>query len=143
MNSVELFIGLLINIVVGWVFYRLGERKARQQADDLKTFIGSELVPYANQLRHAINALEGKNVEDEGRIVVDHDPQGNPTTVRIASPQTIVMEGVPSEEAVGVPAIVIGPPPTPPQSVAKDLSLNWRVHEAPHELDEDPSSGDG
>ena len=39
MNSEELVIGLLINLIVGvgvgWGFYKLGVRQSSQQADDL------------------------------------------------------------------------------------------------------------
>jgi|SRR5829696_1655046 len=121
---VNLLFGLFASLLVSLFFYWLGGRSSKQQLKDLKEYI-SGLIPYEKRLDEALKALEGKMVEGEGRIVVDRDENESPIRVRIAPTQVIKVQPIELEAAVGTVNVEIGSPPTPPQSVSKDMTLRW------------------
>jgi len=105
--------GVISGVIVGLPFYRL----SRRDVEGLRNYFAKDLMPYESRLKEALTLLEGKVVEGEGRIVVDHDDNGNPLRVRIAPTKTIRGGSIPSEEVFGEPTIEIGPPPKPPRIV--------------------------
>jgi hypothetical protein len=128
-------IDILLNVLVGWLFYLLGSRSTRKQQNELKAFI-SNLIPYEGRLNKALKSLEGKYVQGEGRIVVDRNDEGAPLRVRFAPTQVIQPGYVESQEEVYGPTIEIGPPPTPPQSVGIDLTARWTTESNQDEREE-------
>lgn len=102
----------ILGVFVTWWFANRGKLDLRQQIGDLKNHFDN-LIPYATHLRVAMDTLEGKTIEGEGRIAFDRDAEGNPTRIRFLRPQEITGGGISSEEEVPGGTIEIGIPPAP------------------------------
>jgi hypothetical protein len=107
------------DIVIALVFYVLGELRASHQQRELKNYI-RERQDYEDNV--------WRQLEAQGVLRVPRNDEGDPTDVQI-----IRGGGIPSLAGAGGGEISVGPPPTPPQSVRKDLSLRRRVDEAPRD----------
>jgi len=92
-------------------------QELKQTVRELKDYALGGLRPYAADLMSALERLEGKFIEGEGRIVIERAEDGTPRQIRLAPTQVIRPEGIPSEEAFGEATVLVGPPPTPSRRV--------------------------
>jgi hypothetical protein len=138
----DVVIAVVVALVTGAFFFWLGRQSNKQDIQGLKEFI-TKLIPYQQRLSEALRQLEGKNVEDEGRIVVDRNDDGSPIRVRTEPPQTSHLEPLELNAELGNLNVEVGPAPPPPpiHGWGADVRLHQRPDANNVESEEQDSTG--
>ncbi len=93
-------------------------QELKQTVRELKDYALGGLRPYAADLMSALERLEGKFIEGEGRIVIERAEDGTPRQIRLAPTQVIrAGKSISSEEGFEEATVLVGPPPTPSRRV--------------------------